>query len=116
MVSTRPIFYFVPITKALSNGVATGQYPEAQTTVEKCMTSLGHNRDRRVNEGMETPEYRRVAFERFLAFKALAREYWQTFICLTDFVRVSQKFFCLIDHHCCSLMQLVVLLPGAANN
>jgi hypothetical protein len=54
MVSTRP----VPITKALSNGVATGQYPEAQTTVVKCVTSLGHNR--RVNEGMEMPEYRRL--------------------------------------------------------
>ncbi|KAG2745296.1 hypothetical protein P692DRAFT_20836978 [Suillus brevipes Sb2] len=74
MISTRT----VPITKALSNGVATGQYAEAQTTVVKCVTSLGHNR--RVNEGMETLEYRRVAFERFLAFKALVKEYWQTFI------------------------------------
>jgi hypothetical protein len=43
-----------------------------------CVTFLGHNR--RVNEGTETQDYRRVAFERFLAFKALAREYWQTFI------------------------------------
>jgi hypothetical protein len=72
MVGTRSIFHLVPVTKALSNAVAAGQYPEAQTTVEKCMTSLGHNR--RVNEGMEMPEYRRVAFERFLAFKALAKE------------------------------------------
>lgn len=78
MVGTRPIFYLVPVTKALSNAVATGQYPEAETTVVKCVTSLGHNR--RISEGMETPEYRRVAFERFLAFKALAKEHWQTFI------------------------------------
>ncbi|KAG2738540.1 hypothetical protein P692DRAFT_20923001, partial [Suillus brevipes Sb2] len=34
-----------------------------------CVTFLGHNR--RVNEGMETQEYRRVAFDCFLAFKSL---------------------------------------------
>ncbi|KAG2367865.1 hypothetical protein BDR07DRAFT_1605858 [Suillus spraguei] len=33
MVGTRPIFYLVPVTEALSNAVATGQYPEAKTTV-----------------------------------------------------------------------------------
>ncbi|KAG2741145.1 hypothetical protein P692DRAFT_20880825 [Suillus brevipes Sb2] len=43
-----------------------------------CVTFLGYNR--RVNEWTETQDYRRVAFERFLAFKALAKEYWQTFI------------------------------------
>ncbi|KAG1826014.1 uncharacterized protein BJ212DRAFT_1317535, partial [Suillus subaureus] len=49
----RPIFYLVPVTEALSVAVATGQYPEARTTVSRCITSLGH--DRRISEGMETP-------------------------------------------------------------
>ncbi|KAG2354474.1 hypothetical protein BDR07DRAFT_1474378 [Suillus spraguei] len=78
MVGTRPIFYLVLVTEALSSAVGTGQYPEAKSTVVKCVTSLGHNR--RISEGMETPEYRRVAFERFLAFKAPAKEHWQRFV------------------------------------
>ncbi|KAG1870018.1 hypothetical protein F4604DRAFT_877564 [Suillus subluteus] len=76
--NTRPIFYLVPVTEALSVAVATGQCPEARTTVVRCVTLLGHNH--RISQGMETPEYRRVAFQRFLAFKDLAKEYWQTFI------------------------------------
>jgi hypothetical protein len=78
MVGTRPTFYLVPVTQALSIAVVTGQYPEAPTEVVKCVTFLGHNR--RSSEGMETPEYRRVAFQRFVAFKDLAKEYWQTFL------------------------------------
>ncbi|KAG1831308.1 hypothetical protein EV424DRAFT_188257 [Suillus variegatus] len=78
MVGTRPTFYLVPVTKALSTAVETGQYPETQTTVMQCVTSPRHNHS--LSEGMETPEYRRIAFERFLAFKALAKEHWQTFI------------------------------------
>jgi len=78
MVGTRPTFYLVPVTQALSAAVVTGQYPQAPTEVVKCFTFLGH--DRRSSEGMETPEYRRVAFQRFLAFKDLAKEYWQTFL------------------------------------
>ncbi|KAG2110316.1 uncharacterized protein F5147DRAFT_797075 [Suillus discolor] len=73
MVGTRPTFYLVPVTKALSTAVETGQYPEVQTTVMMCGTSLGHNSS--LSEGMETPEYRRIAFEHFLAFKALAKEH-----------------------------------------
>jgi hypothetical protein len=78
MVGTRPTFYLVPVTRALSVAVVTGQYPKAPTEVVKCVTFLGHNR--RSSEGMETPEYRRVAFQRFIAFKDLAKEYWQTFL------------------------------------
>jgi hypothetical protein len=78
MVGTRPTFYLVPVTQALSVAVVTGQYPEAPTEVVKCVTFSGHNR--RSSEGMETPEYRRVAFQRFVAFKDLAKEYWQTFL------------------------------------
>jgi len=78
MVGTRPTFYLVPVTRALSIAVMTGQYPETPTEVVKCVTSLGPNR--RFNEGMETPEFRRVALQRFVAFKSLAKEYWQTFL------------------------------------
>jgi hypothetical protein len=78
MVGTRPTFYLVPVTRALSTAVVTGQYPETPTNVVKFVTFLGHNR--RSSEGMETPEYRRVAFQRFIAFKGLAKEYWQTFL------------------------------------
>jgi hypothetical protein len=78
MVDTRPTFYLVPVTRALSVAVVTGQLPEAPTEVVKCVTFLGHNR--RSSEGMETPEYRRIAFQRFVAFKDLVKSYWQTFI------------------------------------
>lgn len=38
MVGTRPTFYLVPVTQALSNAVVTGQYPETPTRVVKCVT------------------------------------------------------------------------------
>jgi hypothetical protein len=78
MIGTRPTFYLVPVTQALSVAVVTGQYPEAPTKVVKCATFLEHNR--RSSEGMETPEYRRVAFQRFVAFRGLAKEHWRTFL------------------------------------
>ncbi|KAH9003456.1 hypothetical protein EDB86DRAFT_3062906 [Lactarius hatsudake] len=78
MVGTRPTFYVVPVTQALSVAVVTGQYPKGPTEALKCVTFLGHNR--RSNEGMETPEYRRLAFQWFVAFKILARGYWKTFL------------------------------------
>ncbi|KAH9970010.1 hypothetical protein BGW80DRAFT_1562443 [Lactifluus volemus] len=77
MVGTRPTFYLVPVSRALSTAVETGQYPETPTKVTNCVTILGPNR--RFSEGMESPEYRRLAFQRFIAFKSLAKEYWQTF-------------------------------------
>lgn len=82
MVGTRPTFYLVPVTKVLSTAVETGQYPETQTTVMMCVTSLGHNSS--LSEGMETPEYRRIAFEHFLAFKALRRNIGRNFKLLSD--------------------------------
>jgi hypothetical protein len=78
IVDMRPTFYLVPVTQALSNAVVTSQYPENPTTVVKCVTFLGPNHQ--YSEGMETPEYRRVAFQHFVAFKSLAKEYWQTFL------------------------------------
>jgi hypothetical protein len=77
MIGTRPIFYLVPVTKALSDAVVTGQWAPVPTKVLKCVTVAGHNR--RVREGMETPEYRKVALERFVAFNAVAKSHWKKF-------------------------------------
>ena len=57
----RPTFYLVPVTKALSDAVATGRYPKAKTKVACCFTI----HSRRVREGMETPAYRRVGSSTF---------------------------------------------------
>ena len=78
MVGTRPTFYLVPVNQALSDAVTTGQYPPAPTEVKKCVTVAGHNRS--LSEGMDRPEYRRVALERFMAFKTLARSHWEKFL------------------------------------
>ncbi|KAK2460093.1 hypothetical protein APHAL10511_007891 [Amanita phalloides] len=78
MVGTRPTFYLVPVTKALSDTVINGQLPSVCTEVFRCVTVAGDNR--RSSEGMENPEYRRVAFQHFLAFKALAKSHWEKFL------------------------------------
>lgn len=62
----RSTFYLVPVTKEL---LVIGQ--KNVTEVVKCITVAGHNR--RLSEGMETPEYRKVAFQRVIAFQALAK-------------------------------------------
>lgn len=78
MSGTRPTFYLVPVTRALSTAVATGQYPAAETMVFKCVTVAG--RHRRANEGMEDTEYRKLALRRLLAFKTLAKSHRQTIL------------------------------------
>ena len=78
MVGTRPTFYLVPVTQDLSNAVSSGQYPRVETTALKCVTVAGRNRS--LSEGMESPEYRRVAFQRMVAFKALAKGHWEKFL------------------------------------
>lgn len=78
IVGRRPTFYLVPVTKALSNAVVTGQYPRAETKVMKCITFSPSSRWGR--EGMETPAFRHIAFQRFVAFRDLAKHYWQTFL------------------------------------
>ena len=78
MVGTRPTFYLVPVTRELSDAVITGQWPEVETKVLMCVTVAG--RHRRLSEGMEVPEYRRVAFQRMLAFKAIAKSHWEKFL------------------------------------
>jgi hypothetical protein len=62
-------------TQGLSDAVIADQWPEVETEV---LTLVGPNRPLR--EGMETPEYRRVAFLRLIAFKALAKSQWEKFL------------------------------------
>lgn len=78
MAGTRPIFYLVRVTKELSDAVATRQYPHIRTVVEKCV--VPSNSRRLIREGMESPEFRRVAFQHFVAFHALAETHWSPFM------------------------------------
>ena len=55
-----------------------GPLLSVKTEVMECVTVAGHNC--RSSEGMETPEYRRVGLECFIAFKALAKSQWETFL------------------------------------
>jgi hypothetical protein len=83
MSGTRPTFYLIPVSQDLSTAVATGQYPPAETEVFKCVTVLQHaagRSQRRASEGMEDTEYRKLALRRFLAFKALAQNHWETIL------------------------------------
>ena len=75
---TRPIFYLVPVTRELSDAVITGQWPSVETKVLMCVTVAGRHRP--LSEGMEVPEYRRVAFQRMVAFKAIAKSHWEKFL------------------------------------
>jgi hypothetical protein len=54
MAGTRPIFYLVPVTRELSEAVATAQYPLSPTIVKKCLVAFN---SRRLREGMETPDF-----------------------------------------------------------
>lgn len=74
MTGTRPTFFLVPVTLELSNAVITGQYPDIQTRVLRCATALTHAQ--RVRTGMDDTEYRKLALQRFLAFKTLAKSHW----------------------------------------
>jgi hypothetical protein len=78
MVGTRPTFYLVPVTRRLSDAVITGRWPGFETKVLMCVTVAG--RHRWLSEGMEVPEYRRVAFQRMIAFKAIAKSHWEKFL------------------------------------
>ncbi|TEB35467.1 hypothetical protein FA13DRAFT_1728279 [Coprinellus micaceus] len=78
MSGTIPTFYLVPVTQALSDAVATAQYPSTQTRVLKCVTVMAHQR--RISDGMADTEFRKLALKRFLAFKSLAKSHWQQFL------------------------------------
>ena len=87
MVGRRPTFYLVPVTKALSTAVVTGQYPKATTKVMKCITFSPSRHWGR--EGMEAPAFRHIAFQCFVAFRGLAKYYWQTFIVSHNMFAIS---------------------------
>jgi hypothetical protein len=78
MFGTNPTFYLVPVTRELSDAVKTAQYPTSETRVLKCVTVATH--PRRLSDGMADTEFRKLALKRFLAFKSLARSYWQQYL------------------------------------
>jgi hypothetical protein len=77
MIGTRPIFYKVPVSMQLSRAVMTAQYPAQPTLVTKCVVN---SLTRRLNSGMEEPEFREIALQHFSVFKALAKECWSAFL------------------------------------
>ena len=60
MIGTRPIFYLVPVTRDLSEAVATAQYPLSSTVVKKCVVT---STCRHLSEGMKIPDFRQVALQ-----------------------------------------------------
>lgn len=80
MIGTRPTFYLVPVTKALSEAVATGQYPLSSTVVKECIVESNSS----PGGGMETPEFRKVALQHFAAFRTLAEVHWSAFTIPVD--------------------------------
>jgi hypothetical protein len=76
MVGTRPFFYKVPVTQQLSDAVATGQYPQ-QPTIVSCSAPPAR---RRASEGMEIPDYRKIALQYYDAYRKLAKSFWSSFI------------------------------------
>ena len=77
MTGTRLTFYLVPVTRELGEAVITGQWPEVETNVLRCITVAGCNRW--ATEGMEALEYRRVALQRVIAFRAIAKSHREKF-------------------------------------
>jgi hypothetical protein len=74
MIGTRPIFYKIPVTTALSDAVASALYPVNLTRVDRCAVS-----SRRASEGMEVPRYRQKALQHLITFKDLAKSLWPEF-------------------------------------
>jgi len=76
MIGTRPRFYKVPVTRELSKAVICGQYPEQPTIVTCCAPPPRL----RSFEGMEIPDYRRIALQYYDTFRGFANECWTEFI------------------------------------
>jgi hypothetical protein len=76
MVGTRPFFYQIPVTQQLSNCVATGQFSSQPTVVRRCTPPAR----RRASEGMEVPDYRRIALQYYDAFRGVAKDCWTTYL------------------------------------
>ena len=79
MIGTRPIFYLVPVTRELSEAVATAQYPRSPTIVKRCVVN-----SRRLSEDMETPDFRQLALRQYAAFRTLAEAHWSAFMIPTE--------------------------------
>ena len=75
MIGALPIFYLVPVTRELSDAVATFQYPLSSTVVQKCVVT---SNNLRLSEGMETPDFRQVSLQHYAAFRTLAETHWST--------------------------------------
>ncbi|TEB29270.1 hypothetical protein FA13DRAFT_1734946 [Coprinellus micaceus] len=75
MIGTHPSFYKVPVTQELSDAVISGQYPNQPTIVTRCVPPPR----RRSFEGMEFPDYRRIALQCYSAFRSLAKDCWAEF-------------------------------------
>ena len=76
MVGTRQTFYLVPVTQKLSNCVMTGQIPRQPTIVKRCTPPARL----RASEGMEIPDYRRIALQYYDSFRVVARDSWMAFL------------------------------------
>ena len=76
MVGTRPFFYQIPVTQQLSDCVVTGQFPPQPTVVRRCAPPAR----RRASEGMEVPEYRRIALQYYDAFRGVAKDCWTKYL------------------------------------
>ncbi|KAK7022159.1 hypothetical protein R3P38DRAFT_1110480 [Favolaschia claudopus] len=72
MSGLRPSFYLAPVTRRLCDAVTAGEYPSSQTVVSMCSDIVAGE----PSIGMEDPGYRRIALQRFLAFRDLARVHW----------------------------------------
>ena len=77
MIGTRPIFYLVSVTRELSQAVVTAQYPYSSTIVKKCAV---HYESCRLSDGMEIPDFRKVALQHYTAFLVLAEVHWSAFM------------------------------------
>jgi hypothetical protein len=74
MIGTRPIFYKVPVTTALSTAVITAQYPSETTRVTRCVAVPASHR---LSEGMEDPDFRKLALQHFDAFRIVSKSLWE---------------------------------------
>lgn len=74
MFHACPVFYKIPVTRALSEAVAEGTYPGNATRVVMCSVPF-----QQPGEGMEVTAFRRTALQYFIAFSALAKELWTKF-------------------------------------
>ncbi|ESK80692.1 hypothetical protein Moror_9520, partial [Moniliophthora roreri MCA 2997] len=62
MLRTRPIFYKILVTSALSHFVIEGTYPKETTMVSRCVVV---SPSQHLREGIESLTYQRIALQHF---------------------------------------------------